>query len=289
MIVRFGFNSNSSNTSYTCEVCGRKICGFDPPISEYEMSYCVNGHILCDSHVRTASPFFKSAATTYLALHVLTQREIELNNLIEQIWALQDQGLNTETISDHLINMRNVGSPDLAHKKQTESSSDDEISEHVFQIIANLRNKSIDKSVSEIDLELQAILAEKSRLLKMFANDLEWLKMTRDELLRTAVHLDYIPSEIYWSNENPQGYQELKASESEETSLYTLEDHYFGFYYRDRTIPRYTWGSRNDDVSAFDCPLCSGFEYYEPVPQYPYSAEECGEEEDDDDEDDDDY
>ena len=44
---RKDFVTNSSSSSFICEVCGRKESGFDLCLSDVEMMECVNGHIFC--------------------------------------------------------------------------------------------------------------------------------------------------------------------------------------------------------------------------------------------------
>ena len=51
MKVRKGFVSNSSTSSYICDVCGEELTGRDLCLSEAEMSECQGNHVFCDSHV----------------------------------------------------------------------------------------------------------------------------------------------------------------------------------------------------------------------------------------------
>ena len=50
MKIRNGFVSNSSSSSFICEVCGQDASGYDMCLSDAEMYECVNGHIFCESH-----------------------------------------------------------------------------------------------------------------------------------------------------------------------------------------------------------------------------------------------
>jgi len=50
MKIRQGFVSNSSSSSFTCDVCGEEVSGWDVCLSEAEMSECVNGHVFCNDH-----------------------------------------------------------------------------------------------------------------------------------------------------------------------------------------------------------------------------------------------
>lgn len=47
MKFRKDFVTNSSSSSYVCEICGRSESGWDLGLSECEMMECVNGHIFC--------------------------------------------------------------------------------------------------------------------------------------------------------------------------------------------------------------------------------------------------
>ena len=47
MKFRKDFVTNSSSSSYVCEICGRTESGWDMELSEAEMMECVNGHTFC--------------------------------------------------------------------------------------------------------------------------------------------------------------------------------------------------------------------------------------------------
>src|ERR1022692_295355 len=50
MKLRKGFVSNSSSSSFICDMCGHDESGMDMCLSEASMFECVNGHILCTDH-----------------------------------------------------------------------------------------------------------------------------------------------------------------------------------------------------------------------------------------------
>lgn len=52
MKVRYGFVSNSSTSSFLCDVCGTIEADRDLNIKDAEMVSCRSGHTLCTSHMR---------------------------------------------------------------------------------------------------------------------------------------------------------------------------------------------------------------------------------------------
>lgn len=45
------FVSNSSSSSFICEICGRSEEGYDLCLSEAEMVECENGHVICNEEM----------------------------------------------------------------------------------------------------------------------------------------------------------------------------------------------------------------------------------------------
>jgi len=66
MHIRLGFVSNSSSSSFTCDVCGRTEAGFDMCLDEAEMYECVAGHLFCTDHM----PEMSSEDIVWLNKHV---------------------------------------------------------------------------------------------------------------------------------------------------------------------------------------------------------------------------
>ena len=48
--IRNGFVSNSSSSSFICNVCGVSVSGMDMCLSESGMIRCINGHTFCETH-----------------------------------------------------------------------------------------------------------------------------------------------------------------------------------------------------------------------------------------------
>lgn len=51
MKVRFGFVSNSSSSSFVCEICGHTETGYDASLEDVGFVQCEHAHIFCDEHV----------------------------------------------------------------------------------------------------------------------------------------------------------------------------------------------------------------------------------------------
>lgn len=49
--TRLGFVSNSSSSSFICNVCGNVESGYDASLSDFDMSSCENGHEFCNDHM----------------------------------------------------------------------------------------------------------------------------------------------------------------------------------------------------------------------------------------------
>lgn len=50
MKIRAGFVSNSSSSSFICDVCGEEVSGMDMCFSETDLLKCTNDHLLCAEH-----------------------------------------------------------------------------------------------------------------------------------------------------------------------------------------------------------------------------------------------
>lgn len=51
MKIRNGFVSNSSSSSFICDVCEEEVSGWDAGYRDFDMTQCQGGHIFCDGHV----------------------------------------------------------------------------------------------------------------------------------------------------------------------------------------------------------------------------------------------
>lgn len=51
MKKRNGFVSNSSSSSFICEICNHTEVGYDDSLSDLGFAQCVNEHIFCEEHL----------------------------------------------------------------------------------------------------------------------------------------------------------------------------------------------------------------------------------------------
>jgi len=51
MKIRNGFVSNSSSSSFICEICGDSVVGYDSHPTDLGMEFCENGHLFCKGHL----------------------------------------------------------------------------------------------------------------------------------------------------------------------------------------------------------------------------------------------
>lgn len=73
MKIRKGFVSNSSSSSFVCDVCGLTQSGWDMSLDEAEMYECENGHIFCEGHILEPT---QEQIQDYLK-YVIKEEEIE--------------------------------------------------------------------------------------------------------------------------------------------------------------------------------------------------------------------
>lgn len=60
MKVRKGFVSNSSSSSFVCDVCHENVSGMDMGLIDAQMFECTGGHTVCDSHELKNTTIFYS-------------------------------------------------------------------------------------------------------------------------------------------------------------------------------------------------------------------------------------
>ena len=64
MKIRKGFVSNSSSSSFICEVCGNVESGYDASYDDMDFAQCENGHEFCRDHI---TPMTEAKAKSILA------------------------------------------------------------------------------------------------------------------------------------------------------------------------------------------------------------------------------
>lgn len=58
MKIRTGFVSNSSSSSFVCEITGEEFSGWDASLEDFDLVECENGHIFLDKYVIDGFPIY---------------------------------------------------------------------------------------------------------------------------------------------------------------------------------------------------------------------------------------
>lgn len=101
MKLRKGFVSNSSSSSFICDVCGYTESGWDMCLDEAGMYECENGHTFCEGHIITPT---KEQLIEY-AKRILNDEKISAVNFSE--W-LDDKGYNSIKNVDSLSDIEDL-------------------------------------------------------------------------------------------------------------------------------------------------------------------------------------
>jgi len=84
MKIRLGFVSNSSSSSYTCDVCNYTTSGMDLGYSEADMMSCVNGHEFCTGHAIDWEMTWEDKKAYFLSIWSITKDGYK-KHLVESI------------------------------------------------------------------------------------------------------------------------------------------------------------------------------------------------------------
>jgi hypothetical protein len=82
MKLRYGFVSNSSSSSFVCDICGEIESGMDACLSDFEMSRCINGHEFHNSCAKIKG--LESAYETFEAKKKYVISSIETSKWIKK-------------------------------------------------------------------------------------------------------------------------------------------------------------------------------------------------------------
>lgn len=103
MKVRTGFVSNSSSSSYICEICGRSAAGWDMSPDEAEMVICKEGHLFCSHHM-PCDAFTKEVVIAYIN-NMLSLSDTEKTAIVEYLQAMDAKTYEECTVGDTFVDM----------------------------------------------------------------------------------------------------------------------------------------------------------------------------------------
>ena len=86
MKFRTDYVTNSSSSSFICDICGENVSGWDLCLSEAEMIECVNGHVICEHEMLPAprNKFIKEILD-YQIEHAKWCEEIHTNEELHEM------------------------------------------------------------------------------------------------------------------------------------------------------------------------------------------------------------
>ena len=152
MKFRKDFVTNSSSSSYVCEICGRTESGWDLGLRDCEMMECVNGHVFCSDE----------------ALEIPSKKEmikmILENEWNKDVWTSRSDGYKDYT-EDELLAM---SEDDLFHDFCSESGYYD-VPECVCPICQFIEYSEYDLSaylLKEYGISRDEVFAEVKKLNK---------------------------------------------------------------------------------------------------------------------------
>lgn len=80
MKIRNGFVSNSSSSSFTCDVCGHTTSGWDLALDDAGMYECSLGHYYCDNHKLKATLTLEEMRKELLLAAYSDNKKTEIEN-----------------------------------------------------------------------------------------------------------------------------------------------------------------------------------------------------------------
>ena len=104
MKIRKGFVSNSSSSSFICEVCGNVESGYDASYDDMDFAQCENGHEFCRDHI-TSMTEVKAKSILAKILENVTYvdqdfLDLEENEQTEAIMDIDLRYFSSNTMSD---------------------------------------------------------------------------------------------------------------------------------------------------------------------------------------------
>ena len=99
--IRTGFVSNSSSSSYICDICGEVVSGWDMGLDEAGMFECVKGHVFCEEHAVEKPHYTKKQMKELFEKEKSWIGKEDMKNILETI-EKGDEFEMEELISDYL-------------------------------------------------------------------------------------------------------------------------------------------------------------------------------------------
>jgi hypothetical protein len=100
MKIRRGFVSNSSSSSFTCDVCGNTESGMDASLSDFDMSQCEHNHTFCNDHQSKTSEDISVDVKRKSLIDYIKQKtylgETKINEEVNRLTDMTDEDIVKE-------------------------------------------------------------------------------------------------------------------------------------------------------------------------------------------------
>ena len=93
MKIRKGYVSNSSSSSFVCEVCGEIKSGYDVSFSDMGMVRCTRGHVICEHHIQ--GDRYSVSAIYSEVKRQLSEGYPEVAEFLETSWPTWEQDMTS--------------------------------------------------------------------------------------------------------------------------------------------------------------------------------------------------